>query len=177
MSDFKDLVGGRRSHRLYKEEEINEDDVQLILRAALLAPSAHGRRNWHFVVVDEKADLEKLADCKENGAAFLKAAPLAVAVLGDAQENDCWREDCSIAAVTMQYQAEDLGVGSCWVQVYGRYLSDGTPAEQVARGILNIPEGMNCLCIVGFGHKRLSILPHEEDSLKWEQVHIGKFQS
>ena len=77
----------------------------------------------------------------------------------------------------MQYQAEDLGVGSCWVQVYGRYLSDGTPAEQVARGILNIPEGMNCLCIVGFGHKRLSILPHEEDSLKWEQVHIGKFQS
>lgn len=175
MSEFKDLVGGRRSHRLYKEEEIDEDAVQLIMRAALFSPSSRGLRNWQFVVVDDKADLEKLADSKENGAAFLKAAPLAVAVLGNPQDNDCWREDCSIAAVTMQYQAEDLGVGSCWVQIADRYLSDGTSAEQVVRGILDIPEAMRCLCIVGFGKKKLNILPNEEDALKWENVHIGKY--
>ncbi len=175
MSDFKDLVGGRRTHRLYKEEELSEDDVQLILRAALYAPSGHGRRNWQFVVVEDKADLEKLADCKESGAAFLKGAALAVAVLCDPQANECWREDCSIAAVTMQYQAEDLGIGSCWVQIAERYLSDGTPAEQVVRGILDIPEQMRCLCIVGFGKKKLNLLPNEEDALKWENVHLGKF--
>ena len=175
MSEFKDLIGGRRSHRLYKDEEIGEDDVQLILRAALFSPSSMNRRSWQFVVVDEKADLEKLADSKENGAAFLKGAPLAVVVLGDPQENDCWREDCSIAAITMQYQAEDLGVGSCWVQIADRYLSDGTSAEQVVRGILDIPEQMRCLCIVAFGKKKLNILPHEEEALRWENVHIGKY--
>lgn len=175
MSDFKDLVGGRRSHRLYKEEEISEDDVQLILRAALYSPSSRARRDWQFVVVDDKADLEKLSDCKEQGAAFLKGAPLTVVVLGNPQENDCWREDGSIAAVTMQYQAEDLGVGSCWVQLADRYLSDGTSAEQVVRGILDIPEQMRCLCIVAFGKKKLNLLPNEEDALKWENVHIGKY--
>ena len=61
------------------------------------------------------------------------------------------------------------------MQIAERYLSDGTPAEQVVRGILDIPEQMRCLCIVGFGKKKLNLLPNEEDALKWENVHLGKF--
>ena len=175
MADFKTLAQMRRSHRKFTGEEIDAEDVKMILRAALMSPTSKGQRAWHFVVVDDKMDLEKLSDAKDLGGQFIKGAPLAVVVLGDPVQNDCWVEDASIAAISMQYQAEDLGLGSCWVQMRGRGLSDGTSADTVIRGILNIPENMNTLCVIAFGHKADERKPQNEDKLKWENVHVGKY--
>ena len=175
MTDFKDLARIRRSHRKFTEEEINPDHVQTILRAALMSPTSKSQRSWQFVIVENKNDIEKLADAKDLGSQFMKGAPLAIAVLGDPQTNDCWIEDCSIAAVSMQYQAEELGLGSCWAQMRGRGLTDGTPADEVIRGILDIPANYRTLCIIAFGHKADERKPQNEDNLKWENVHVDKF--
>lgn len=175
MTDFKDLARIRRSHRKFTEEEINPDHVQTILRAALMSPTSKSQRSWQFVVVENKNDIEKLADAKDLGSQFMKGAPLAIAVLGDPQTNDCWIEDCSIAAVSMQYQAEELGLGSCWAQMRGRGLTDGTPADEVIRGILDIPANYRTLCIIAFGRKADERKPQNEDNLKWENVHVDKF--
>ncbi len=175
MTDFKDLAALRRSHRKFTDEEIDAEDVRLIMRAALMSPTSKSVRAWHFILVDDKADLEKLADAKDLGGAFIKDAPLAIVVAGDPQQNDCWVEDASIAAISMQYQAEELGLGSCWVQMRGRGLSDGTMAEEVIRGILDMPENMSVLCVVAVGHKADERKPQNEDKLKWENVHIGKW--
>ena len=175
MTDFKDLAQLRRSHRKFTNQEIDADDVKLILRAALMAPTSKGQRAWQFVVVDDPLDIEKLSDAKDLGSQFMKGAPLAVVVLGDPMQNDCWVEDGSIAAISMQYQAEELGLGSCWVQMRGRGLSDGTSADTVIRGILDIPENMNVLCVIAFGHKADERKPQNEDKLKWENVHVSKW--
>lgn len=176
MTDFNKIVQTRRSHRSFTDEEISADDVRIILRAALMSPTSKGRRAWQFVVVDDKLAIEKLADAKNSGAQFLREAPLAVVVLGAPQENDCWIEDGSIAAVSMQYQAEELGLGSCWAQMRGRGLSDGTSADEVIRGVLSIPEDLSVLCVVGFGHKATELRPQDEEKLKWENVHINAFR-
>lgn len=175
MNSFKDLVQTRRSYRSFSGEDISAEDVTLILRSALMSPTAKGQRSWQFVVVDDKTDLEKLADAKDFGGQFLKKAAMAVVVMGDPLQNDCWVEDCSIAAISMQYQAEDLGLGSCWAHIKGRGLSDGTSADDVVHGILGIPDNLRVLCIIGFGHKSESRKMQDEDALKWENVHIGKF--
>ena len=175
MTDFKTLVQVRRSHRKFTSAEISGDDVKLILRAALMSPTAKSNRGWQFVVVDDKRDLEKLADAKDAGSQLIKDAALAIVVLGDPMQNDCWVEDGSIAAISMQYQAEELGLGSCWVQMRGRGLSDGTSADTVIRGILDIPENLNVLCVVAFGHKADERQPQNEDKLKWENVHVDKY--
>lgn len=175
MVDFKTLVSRRRSYRLFTDEEINAEDVRIILRSALMSPTSKGRRSWRFVVVDDKNTIEKIADAKENGSEFLKQAPLAIVVLGDTVNNDCWIEDCSIAAVTMQYQAEDLGLGSCWAQMRGRGLSDGTTAADVIRGVLDISEDWDVLCVLGFGHKVKERKPQEDDALKWENVRVFEY--
>lgn len=175
MTAFKDLVQLRRSHRKFTEQELDADQVRLLLRAALMSPTSKGQRAWQFVVVDDRVDIEKLADAKDLGAQFLKGAPLAVVVLGDPLQNDCWVEDGSIAAISMQYQAEELGLGSCWAQMRGRGLSDGTSADTVIRGILAIPENFSVLCVLGFGHKADERKPQNEDRLKWENVHAGKY--
>ena len=175
IMEFKDLVQLRRSHRKFTEAEIDGEDVKLILRAALMSPTSKGQRAWQFVVVDDKADLEKLADAKDLGGQFLKDAPLAIVVLGDPMQNDCWVEDGSIAAMTMQLQAEALGLGSCWIQMRGRGLSDGTSADTVIQGVLDIPENFSCLCILAIGHKADERKPQNEEKLKWENVHLNKF--
>jgi nitroreductase len=175
MTEFKMLAQQRRSHRKFTNEEIDPEDLKLILRAALMSPTSKSQRAWQFVVVDDKQDLEKLADAKNMGSQFLKDAPVAIVVLGDPMQNDCWVEDVSIAAISMQYQAEELGLGSCWIQMRGRGLDDGTPADTVIRGVLDIPDNLNCLCIIAVGHWTDERKPQAEDRLKWENVHLNKF--
>ncbi len=176
MTDFKNLAQMRRSHRKFTEQELDAEQVRLIMRAALMSPTSKGQRAWQFVVVDDKQDIEKIADAKDLGSQFLKGAPLAIVVLGAPVQNDCWVEDGSIAAISMQYQAEELGLGSCWIQMRGRGLSDGTSADTVIRGILDIPENLNVLCVLAIGHKADERKPQNEDKLKWENVHIDKYR-
>ena len=68
MTTFKDLAQMRRSHRKFTQQEIDSEDVRLILRAALLSPTSKSQRGWQFVVVDNKSDLEKIADAKDLGS-------------------------------------------------------------------------------------------------------------
>lgn len=175
MGDFYNLVQKRRSHRSFFEDDISADDVQVILRAALMSPTSRNKQSWEFVVVDDRLTLEKLADAKDAGAEFLRRSAFAVVVLGNPAENDCWIEDGSIAAYSMQLQAEDLGLGSCWAQMRGRGLSDGTSADDVIHGVLDIPAEFRVLCVVGFGRKRNAAGLRDEDTLKWENVHINKY--
>ena len=175
MTDFRNIVQTRRSHRKFTDEEISSEDIKLIMRAALMSPTSKSMRAWHFVLVDNKADIEKIADAKDIGSQFLKGAPLAIAVLGDPMQNDCWVEDGSIAAISMQYQAEELGLGTCWIQMRGRGTGDGMAADDVIRGVLDIPENMNCLCVIAVGHAADERKPQNEDNLKWENVHVDKF--
>ncbi len=175
MTDFKDLVQLRRSHRKFTDCELDGDDVKAIVRAGLMAPTSKGQRNWQFIIVDEKDTIEKLAEAKDMGSQFMKGAPVAIVVAGDPLQNDCWVEDGSIAAISMQYQAEELGLGTCWVQMRGRGLNDGTSAGSIIRGILEIPDNYDVLCVLAVGHKGDERKPQNEDRLKWENVHINKF--
>ena len=169
---FEELVAKRRSHRRFQQTEIEPEQVQKLFRAALMAPTSRGRQLWQFVAVDNKSDLEKLADAKESGASFVKDAALAIVILGNPELNDCWVEDGSIAAISMQYQAEELGLASCWVQIRGRRLSDGTLSADVVRGILDIPDDLDVLCILAFGKPSNILPPHDEALLKWENVRL-----
>lgn len=170
--DFKDIVQQRRSHRKFTPELIDGDSVQMILRAALMAPTSKSTRAWHFYVTDSKHDMERLADAKDLGGAFIKDAPLAIVIAADPMVDDCWIEDCSIAAISMQYQAQELGLGTCWAQMRGRGLSDGTMADTVVHGIMDIPEEQHVLCVIAVGHPADERKPQNEDKLKWENVHI-----
>ena len=172
MEDFKDLVQRRRSHRRFTDAQVSPEDLQIILRAALMSPTSRGQRNWHFAVVDRKDDLLKLSDAKDGAGHFIKDAALAIVVMGDPEVNDCWVEDCSIAAISMQYQAEDLGLGSCWIQMRGRGLSDEHTANEVIHGILGLPEHLEVLCVLAIGHAADERQPQNEDKLKWENVII-----
>ena len=175
MENFSELVRLRRSMRKFTDEPLTPEQVETLMRAALMSPSSKGKHAWHFVVVEDQAMLERLSYCKAQGADFLAGAPLAIVVLGDPQESDVWVEDASVASTVLLYAAEDLGLGACWSQVRERYMEDGTPADSVVRALLEIPEPLRVLSIVAVGHKGMERKPFNEDRLLWEKVHIGQF--
>lgn len=177
MENFSELIKIRRSMRKFTDEELTQDEVVALLRAALMAPSSKGTHAWQFVVVDEKETLQKLAHCKEHGADFIEGAPLAIVVLADPYVSDVWVEDASVATTYLLLQAEDLGLGACWVQVRNRTMEDGKPAEEMVRAALNIPESLRVLSIVAVGHKGMERKPFNEERLLWDKVHINTYES
>ena len=175
MKDFSELITKRRSMRKFTTEQLSEDDVVKLLKAALMSPSSKRSNCWEFVVVDDKETLDKLSRCKESGASFIKDAPLAVVVLADPLVSDVWIEDASIASFMLQLQAEDLGLGSCWVQVRERFAATGMTADEYVRGVLGIPLQLQVLSIVVIGHKGMERKPFDESHLQWEKIHLNKY--
>lgn len=171
MNSFKELAQARRSHRIYTDEPVSDEYVRTILRAALMSPTAKGLRKWRFVVTDNKEKIEELAGIRTAGSQFLDGAPVVIAVLGEPREQELWIEDGAIAAVSMQYQAEDLGLGSCWCHVRGRNSKEaGVSAEEKVREILGIPAECSVLCLIAVGHPADERKPQDEDALKWDRV-------
>ena len=175
MESFSELIKKRRSTRKFTEEELTQDEVVLLLKAALMLPSSKRSNCWQFVVVDDREMLARLSRCKAHGAELLEGAPLAVVVLADPLASDVWIEDASIASLMIQLEAEDLGLGSCWVQVRERSTAEGVPADEVVRELLDIPLQMQVLSIIAVGHKAVERKPFDEDNLQWEKVHINKY--
>ena len=175
MESFSDLVRLRRSMRKFTDEQLSPEQVTTLLKSALMSPSSKGKHAWHFVVVDDKAMLEKLSLCKAQGSDFLSGAAMAVVVVGDPSESDVWIEDASVAATVLLYQAEDLGLGACWIQVRDRYTEEGEPADNIVRYLLDIPEPLRVVAIVAIGHKGMERKPFNEERLLWDKVHVDKF--
>ena len=175
MENFSELMRLRRSMRKFTDEALTPEQVETLMRSALMSPSSKGKHAWHFVVVDDKAQLAALAHCKAAGADFVEGAPLAIVVVGDPAESDVWIEDASVAATVLLYQAEDLGLGACWVQVRDRFDAEGIAAEDNVRAICGIPSELRPLCIVAVGHKGMERKPFNEERLLWEKVHVGTF--
>ncbi len=176
MENIHELLVNRRSIRRYTSEPIEPEAVRLILEAALMAPTSKSSRPWQFIVVEDKDMLQRLSECKPAGAAPIAKAAFAVVVAADPQLSDPWIEDASIAAAYMQLQAADLGLGSCWIQVRGRYAHDGTPSEEYVQELLGMPETLPVVCVMTFGHKDEERRSCDTSKLLWEKVHIGTWK-
>ena len=175
MKDFSELIKTRRSMRQFTEELLSGDDVKLLLRAGLIAPSSKGLHSYEFIVVEDKEMLSALSQSKQVGSDFLAGAPLAIVVVADPRISDVWPEDASVAATHILLQAEDLGLGACWIQVRNRQDAEGRPTEEIVKSLLNIPDELRAVCMIAVGHKGMERKPQNEDRLKWERVHIGQY--
>ncbi|MGC9208327.1 MAG: nitroreductase family protein [Nitrososphaeria archaeon] len=57
-----EAILSRRSIRKLAEISIDKETVELLLRAAASAPSAHNLQPWEFIAVDDKRIIESLAE-------------------------------------------------------------------------------------------------------------------
>ena len=77
MENFSELIKNRRSMRKFTDEELTQDEVVALMKAALMSPSSKRSNSWQFVVVDDKEKLKELSHCKEQASSFILPHPTA----------------------------------------------------------------------------------------------------
>ncbi len=169
------MLRERRSIREYQDLPIEDSKLDLLKEAALRSPSSKNINPWEFIFVDDPGMRGKMKSCKPHGVKPLETAPLMVVVCGDENKNDVWIEDCSIASVLLQFTAQSLGLGSCWVQIRNRMHSGGISSEKYLQELLGIPENFRVLSIItiGYPQKKRAGKPMEE--LQFEKIRKNRF--
>lgn len=146
-----DDLFARRSIRKYTGEAVEPEKIELLLKAAMAAPSAGNRRPWHFVVVDDKEILSVLAEGHPY-AKMLNQAPLCIVPCGEVDlgkqgRTGYWIQDLSAATENILLAAVGLGLGAVWCGVF-----PGEERVEVAQRILGLPEYIIPLAYVAVGH-------------------------
>ncbi|NOZ25148.1 MAG: hypothetical protein GXO94_03520 [Nitrospirae bacterium] len=172
---FMPLIRKRRSIRRFQDREVEAGKIDLIIEAALRAPSSRSLNPWEFIVVTDRDLLEGLSRAKEHGSSFLKNAPLGVVVCADPDRCDVWIEDASIASIFIHLAAESLGLGSCWIQIRKRMYDKGNTAEERVAALLNIPENLRVESIIAIGYPDEEKPPHGVEELQYGKVHLNRY--
>ncbi len=172
---FLQLLQKRRSIRKFEQRKIEKEKIDYLLECLLRSPSSRSLNPWEFVVVEDPEILEALGQAKPHGASFLKNAPLAIAICANPDVCDVWVEDCSIASIITHLAAEDLGLGSCWVQLRLRQHKSGEPASKHAGRLLGLPEGMEVEAVIAIGYPAEEKARHSRESLLWERIHHNRY--
>lgn len=173
--EYSELIRIRRSHRKFLPKPVEMQKVEAMLKAGLLAPSGKSVYPCEFVVVDEPDVLKQLAVAKAHGASMLNSAPLAIVVVADTSKTDVWVEDASIATTLIMLEAENQGLGACWVQMRLRGTDDGISATQNLRSLLNLKPEHEVLAVVAIGYKAEPKPARTDSDMQFDKVHHLSF--
>ncbi len=153
-----DLIKHRKSVRNFLDKLVEREKIMLCLEAARLAPSASNSQPWRFIVVDDKALKDKLCDAAFGGLyfinAFCKTAPVMVVIISE-KSNFLTRIggmlrgvkyyliDIGIAGEHFVLQAEELGLGTCWIGWFN---------ERAVKSVLSIPQNKKIDILIAVGY-------------------------
>jgi len=126
--------------RSFQPTPIPPEQIQRILESGRLTGSGSNQQPWHFIVVDEPAELQKLAELAKSGP-YIAQAPVAVVVV--IERNPIAVSDGSRAIQSMILTAWAEGIGSNWVGYIGM---------KGVNEFLNIPDTLDVLAILPFGY-------------------------
>lgn len=169
-----DILASRRSIRKYKDDKVEKEKLDKILKGALTSPSGKNIRPWELIVVDNKEILEKLGASRGGASKPLANAPLAIVVVANPELTDVWIEDSSIISVVIQLLAHSLELGSCWIQSRERFTQDKEKVSDYVKGILNIPENYIVESMIAIGYPNEDKSTHELE-IDPNKVHFNKY--
>jgi nitroreductase len=148
----------RRSIRSFSEQTVEDEKIELMLRAAMQAPSAKNGQPWRFLVIKDKNKLLQMGEGLAK-ARRLSEANVGIAVMYDTDNLVSPHNvaaDCAAATENLMIEAANLGVGTCWVGIHPlEELMDKT-AELIAA-----PANLKVFSLIAVGY------PKDIDALKF----------
>jgi nitroreductase len=120
--EFSKLIKCRESTRNYDSSKpVDNETLNKILEAGLLAPSACNNQPWRFLVISSPEMLQKIRACYHRE--WFKEAPHVLIVVG--YRDQAWKRsfdghssletDMAIAMTHLLLAAENEGVSGCWI--------------------------------------------------------------
>jgi nitroreductase len=145
------LIFGRRSIRVFKDEQVTAQQIDLLLRAGMAAPSACAKDPWRFIVVRDQATREKMAAVMPAGK-MISAAPLGIVVCGDEEaafekKEGFLIQDCSAAIQNILLASYGIGLGACWLAIYPK-----AERMQHVRDVYALKPNIIPVCCIAIGY-------------------------
>lgn len=155
--DFLELAKERYSVRKMKPERVKQEDLNKILEAARLSPTAKNMQRERLLVVNTEEGIEKMKQC--TSCDFGASTIIIISYEKDDEENESEESrkygliDTGIVATHMCLEATDLGLGTTMVGLFDR---------ELAKKLFNIPAKYQpeLLLPIGYIDRKPSIL-HE----------------
>jgi nitroreductase len=160
----------RRSIRKYENKMLEPKHFELLLSAAMAAPSARRTDPWEFLIINDKERLAKLAQFLPN-APFLPETGGAIVVCGDLKKAyieslSYMLQDCSAAIENILLAAPAIGLGGCWLGIHPR-------EERIAavKEFFGLPENIIPVgaCALGFPAEELPERSRYDES----KIHVN----
>ncbi|HEY3290055.1 MAG TPA: nitroreductase family protein [Anaerolineae bacterium] len=126
--------------RGYENTPVPAEIVTRIVEAGRLTGSSMNTQPWHFIVVQNRAAVQKLGELARTGP-YTAQAPVVIVVAADKTPSAV--SDTSRAIQSMVLTAWSDGVGSNWV---------GVPDPNAVKALLSIPAELDVLAILPFGY-------------------------
>lgn len=160
----------RRSIRKFSDRQIQESDINRLLKAGMYAPSANNSQPWHFVVINERELLDRIPTFHPWSKMCFQA-PLAIVVCAyvpAGKKFDLWVQDCSAATQNILLAAHAIGLGGVWLGVHPR-------EERIAgvRDLLGLPEEVHPVSIVVLGYPNEQ--PETPERFDLAKVHFNQW--
>jgi len=167
--DAIDAILTRRSIRHFNPQPVPEEEIQVLLKAAMYAPSAGNAQPWHFVVIDERAVLDEVPKFHDYSS-FIQEAPLAILICADKDlaKPERWIQDCSAAAENLLLAAHARGLGGCWIGIQ--------PVPERIEGItrlVNLPDKIQPACLIAVGYPAKT--PPNPERFRPERIHHNRW--
>jgi nitroreductase len=145
----------RRSHHEFKETKLNKDQIELLIKCGLCAPSCNNEQPWFLIGVLDCETIHFLKD--EIGLVkgdplhdYFYGAPALILVLGDKIATNSM-VDCAVCTQNILLAAEDLNLASCWIdEVKALNQSEKFYDYQ---GKFKIPEGYEFMGGIALGER------------------------
>ena len=146
--EYLDLLKARYSVRSFSDEPVSEEELDVILAAAQLSPSARNNQPIRFCVVQSAEGLAKIDECSKcrYGAPVVIIGAFDTKASADGlgfEAGDFGNIDASIALTNMANAATALGLGSCWVGAFD---------PQAVRERFGVPEDYALVDLLMVGH-------------------------
>jgi len=145
-----EAIENRRSVRKYlSDKPVTREQLNRLLEAAMLAPSACNTRPWEFIAVTKREILDEIARTHPN-AKMCETAAAAIVVVAIPQTEGIsvgfYPQDCAAATQNILLEAVSMGLGTCWCGIYPR-------EECIAsmREIFSIREPKIPFCVIAIG--------------------------
>jgi nitroreductase len=146
-----EAIFNRRSIRNFTGKPIPKEDLEKMVEAGRLAPSATNKQMRDFIVITQNEILNDILHHFHAGRRYetyedgkFDGTSAIIAVVMD-EANEFWKEDGSSAAENILLSARALGYGSCWIEGQLR------PHEEHFKELLGIPKGKRILLIIALG--------------------------
>ncbi len=118
MNETLQTILTRRSTRKFQNKPISREDTELLLQAALCAPSGMGLQTWQFTAVRDREKIKRLAAAIERvlgRAGYNMYEPALLIIPSNERESRFGREDNACAMENIFLAAHSLGIGSVWI--------------------------------------------------------------